>query len=170
LEGLRRGAEGGDVGGGTSDGENEDEHQCRVSAQRTHGLTLAVSDVTNTHLRRVSQRRRLREECRPYPVRATSPPLRRTKPTYAVASNSSMRPRLKPMMTSPPITMVGVPRLLYVSTSSCSAEGSSETLRSTKLTPFCERYSFALWQGPQPLAVYILIVFSDIYVSSIPFG
>jgi hypothetical protein len=55
---------------------------------------------------------------------------------------------------------------LYVPTNSSRAEASSETLRSTKLTPFCERYSFAAWQGPQPLAVKILTYSSAIYVTS----
>lgn len=79
---------------------------------------------------------------------------------------ASILARSKPMITSLPITMVGVPRLLYLSTRSCRAEGSSETLRSRKLTPLSERYSFAAWHGPQPLAVKISMGFSAMYDSS----
>jgi hypothetical protein len=40
-----------------------------------------------------------------------------------------------------------------ISISSSRAPGSLPTLRSVNAMPFCDRYSVARWQGPQPTLV-----------------
>ena len=55
-----------------------------------------------------------------------------------------------PMITSSPMTSVGVPMLLYLVIRSCWASGSSAILRVVYSTFRDERYSFALSHGAHP--------------------
>src|SRR5215831_14421167 len=71
-------------------------------------------------------------------------------PTWASAS--SIFAGLNPASRVSPMMITGS-EVMPISISSWRAAGSLPTFFSTNATPFCDRYSVARWQGPQPMFV-----------------
>ena len=66
------------------------------------------------------------------------------------ASICSRRSGSNPIITSSPITRVGVERLLYLCTRSSTAAASREISRSSYAMPLSERWALTNWHGGQP--------------------
>ena len=72
--------------------------------------------------------------------------------SYDPANASSIFLGLNPLSRNSPIRITGSD-VSPSSINSSRALASRPTLRSVNATPFCDRYSVARWQGPQPTFV-----------------